>query len=325
VGLTYRADGSCFTWGLGLLAVAGFTSSYPASTTNPALMPQPPVGVGLGRLEGRAEILQLVPTVACQLTPRLHVGFAPTLTMARLAASPAVLAPPDDANGDGFPTYGSGSGTRYHWGGGFQVGAYYETDAGLNFGISFKSPQWMETFRVHGEDELGLPRLLEFDLDYPLIVTFGTSYSWCPEWLVACDVRFFNYAATDGFGPEGFGPDGALQGLGWNDIWSVHLAAQRIVNDRLTLRVAYSYNDTPITSETAFYNAISPLITQHIISAGASINVTCCFAIHLTYAYGVENSVSGPWVHPQMGPLDGTSLESTISAHALDIGASVRF
>ncbi|MFN7131642.1 MAG: hypothetical protein ACK4N5_06140, partial [Myxococcales bacterium] len=42
-----------------------------------------------------------------------------------------------------------GTSTRTNWGGGFQVGAYYITDADWHLGASYKSPQWIEPARIN--------------------------------------------------------------------------------------------------------------------------------------------------------------------------------
>ena len=66
--------------------------------------------------------MQLVPTVSLQVTDRLSIGFAPTVSLASLQVDPFLLASPTAA---GYP---SGTHTQDAWGAGFQVGAYYKTD-----------------------------------------------------------------------------------------------------------------------------------------------------------------------------------------------------
>src|SRR6202022_470987 len=107
--------------------------------------------------------------------------------------APAVIAPPDDANGDGFPSYPRGTHTRIAWGGGFQAGLYYTLENGWAFGTSFKSKQWFETFHWNATDELGRPRTLDFNLEYPTIVSVGTAYTGFERWVLATDLRYIDY------------------------------------------------------------------------------------------------------------------------------------
>ncbi len=226
MAIVHKSEDSPWTYGLGIFGIGGFQTNYPASLTNPVLTPQPPKGVGLGRVSSVAEFYQVVPTVSFALSEKLSVGFAPTLTIARLDVNPVVFVAPDDSAGTGA-TYPSGDGTRYHFGGGFQLGVYYAANEAWNFGFCFKSPQWFETFRSNTVDELGRPEVSSARFDYPLILSLGTSYTGIENWLFACDVRYFNYGGTAGFGsPAAFDASGAVTGLGWKSIVSVHTGAQ---------------------------------------------------------------------------------------------------
>ncbi len=217
LAIVHKTEGSPWTWGVGVFGIAGFQTNYPSSLTNPILTPQPG---GLGRISSLAEYYQVVPTISYAVNEKLSVGFAPTLTMARLDVNPMVFAAPD-------PTYPTADGTRYHFGGGFQVGVYYTPTEAWNLGFCFKSPQWFETFTANVTNDLGQPETGTVNFDYPLILSLGTAYSGLQNWLFACDVRYFKYAGTPGFGsPAGFAPDFAVTGLGWKSIFSLHLGAQ---------------------------------------------------------------------------------------------------
>jgi len=329
IALVHKPEDSAWTYGLGLYGVAGFRVNYPGSATNPILTPQPSAasgGIGgLGRVFSEAELLQIVPTASYAVTDKLSIGIAPTVSLARVAIDPLFLTSPDDANGDGFPSYPSGRGTRYHWGGGFQVGMYYITDNCWHFGASVKSPQWFEQFRFFTEDENGGPRLAKIDFDYPLIVSLGTAYRGFENLLIACDVRYFDYENTDGFGPSGFDGTGAVAGLGWSSIMSVHTGMQYRMTDCLYLRAGYQFNQNPIHDNDAFFNVPAPLIIQHIVSVGASYELTCNLSISMAYVHGFENDVTGPWQSPLIGPIPGTSVTNTVSADAAIFGATVRY
>lgn len=324
VGFVKRSDDSFFSYGFGVLSVGGFSVNYPASTTNPILTSQAPNGIGLGQTSARAEILQLVPTVAVWLTDRLAVGVAPTVVMARVAVTPAFLAPPDDANGDGFPSFGPGTGARFQWGGGVQLGVYYDTPFDWSFGVSLKSPQWMEPFRFHSADELGRPVVRSFRFDYPTIISLGAAYSGWQDTVLAIDVRYLDYANANGFGESGFLPTGAIAGLGWDSAWSLGIGIQRRLGDRLVVRGGYWLGQNPIASDVSVFNVASPLTSQHAVSLGSSCQMGDCWQLHLTYLHIFESSVSGPLQSP-LGPVPGTEVRSTVSADSLVAGVSVYF
>ena len=87
----HKCADSRWTYGLGMFGIAGFSVNYPASLTNPVLLPQnnQPGGVGgLGHVFTDAQFFQIVPTVSYALTDKLSVGFGPTITLGRLMADP---------------------------------------------------------------------------------------------------------------------------------------------------------------------------------------------------------------------------------------------
>ena len=147
----HKVQDSRWTCGLGMFGIAGFSANYPASLTNPILFPQnnQPGGFGgLGHVAANAQYFQIVPTCCYALTDKLSVGFGPTVTLGRVTATPLSFVAPDDADGSLVARYPVSATTRYSWGGGFQLGAYYVTDAAWQFGFSFKSPQWFEPYRL---------------------------------------------------------------------------------------------------------------------------------------------------------------------------------
>jgi long-chain fatty acid transport protein len=320
VGLVHKCCDSRWTLGLGMYGVAGFKANYPPSATNPILTPQPvDGGLGLGRISADADVMQIVPTAAYALTDRLSLGIAPTVSLAQYSFNPLVFAPPGL---DG--AYTSGQGTRRVWGGGVQAGIYYITDRNLHLGVSVKSPNWFEKVPYQTEDGAGGSRMVTLDIDYPLILSMGAAYSGWRSVLVAVDVRYIDYENTDGYDATGFGPDLALRGTGFRSVWATTLGVQYRPTDRLYLRMGYTYNQNPITSETAYFNAGCPLIVEHTLSLGGSYHFRQNLIFSVVWVHAFENSVSGSYQTPA-GPLPFTSMTSTVSADALGAGFTLRY
>lgn len=316
----YHSEDSPLSYGFGMFAVAGNRVNYPADPRNPVLAPQQSLGpLGFGRLSAEAEVYQLVPTVSYQVNRRLSLGFAPTVTVGRLVAAPLFLGP---KNEDG--TWSSGVGTRFHWGGGFQLGAYYRLDNGWGFGASYKSRQWIEPFRYNSETDAGLPRVVKFQLDYPAIISIGTSYSGWEDWVLALDLRYFDYANTSGFGNSGLAPDGSVKGLGWHGIMGVCFGVERRLAENLFVRAGYCFNENPIGTEAVLANVASPLLCKHSFHIGGSYGFAKNWVASVTYTRCFEESTRGPVEFNGAG-IPGGWVESSASAHALFMGLSKRF
>ncbi len=315
------------TFGLGALSVAGFKTNYPADPANPVLAPvsnAPGVPGGLGSLYAEAQFMEIVPVLSYAVTERLSIGFGPTITTGQVVADPLLLAAPNDADGSGVARYPAGRGTRYAWGGGAQLGIYYVTDNFWHFGASIKSPQWMEKHRVHTEDEQGMPSVARFKLDVPMIVSIGTAYSGIEDVVLAVDLRYVDWANTDGVGDSGYSPDGTLNGLSWSNQLAVAAGVQYRLTDRVLLRGGYLFNTSPYGGGDTFYNVASPLNYQHQLCVGGTWEVTPCVAFHVGYQHYFEWDSTGPVVLPT-GAIPGSSVTSTVSAHIATLGVTVKY
>jgi long-chain fatty acid transport protein len=303
-----------------MFAVAGFGVNYPSSTTNPLLTPQlPQGGVGFGNIFSELQVLQIVGTGSIQVTDRLSVGGGPTLSLASLRLDPLVIASPD-SNG----MYPPGAHTRMTWGGGFEVGAFYNLGGGWQLGASYKSPQWFEDFHFQSTDEFGRPRSITFNAQVPMIASAGVGYTGFERWIFAADFRWVDFADADGFRQSGFSPTGAVLGVGNRSIFAMSLGAQYLLTDNISVRVGYSYNQDPVRDNLTIFTVAAPTIIEHTLYVGASYRVTDALSLSMAYVHAFENSISGPYVTP-LGPLPNSSVQYTTAADTFLVGATVRF
>lgn len=287
IGWVHHLEGTPMTLGLGVFAVAGFKNNLPVDPDNPLLATAP--------LFGSAEILQIAPTLSYQLTENLSVGFAPTLTTQTVIFDP--LGPSVIT-----PLALDGQGNRMHFGGGFQVGAYYQMNNGINAGFTFKSKQWIEEL-----DFLSSAGQINFNLDYPMILSAGLSYTGMENWVFAIDGRYFDYENTDGY-----------RELGWRSVFAGAVGVQYRMNEKMTARLGYNFNQNPIESGAVATNAVSPLIQTQNVAAGGTYRFTHNVDVNLAYVYLVDNRVSGP-----LG--GGATISNAVQAHSLIMGIAVRY
>lgn len=323
IGLAYVPKGSRFSYGLGVFALAGFGVDYAGSNTNPLLTAPPPRGLGIGPAYSEFQVFQIHPAISYQVTERFSIAAGPSLDLAMLKIDPATFATPDDANGDGSFSYPSGMHSQTTWGGGFDVGAYYRGDI-WSFGTSIKSPQWFDKFRFNSFDELGFGRSVDYGLDLPTIVSWGTAYTGFERWVFAADLRYLDYHNANGLGESGFAPGGSLRGLGWKSIFAVSTGAQLQLTDTLVLRGGYTWTENPVPDSESSVNSVSSVIIEHVLSTGVSWNVTRDLAFNLAYIHAFENSIAGPIVTPA-GAIPGTLVRNTASADSVAFGLSLKF
>jgi long-chain fatty acid transport protein len=321
-----QIEDSSWSYGLGMYGIGGSAVNYPAASlrTNPILSPQAPYGVGLGRLSANVELYQIAPVLSYEVDEHLSIGFGPTVTLGKLYCSPLFLGPLYTDSLTGASAYSSGVGTRNMWGGGFQVGAYYTTDADWHFGTSVTSPQWLERIRYKSEDAHGNPESVTFAFDLPLQASVGAAYSGFEKWVLAADVRYIDYANTTGFKESGYNADGSVKGLGWENVWALCLGAQRQLNDRLFVRGGYQLNSNPITSESVIYNVASPLIVKHSLHLGLSYIFADNWMASLACIHCFEADATGPISTPA-GTVPNSWVSTTGQADTASLEITKRF
>ena len=314
---TATAPGSRnWAFGFGGFAVAGFGVDFPDTLDNPVVSPG-----FFGGIYSSFQLLQIALPVACRLTDRLSVGFAPTGNWASLAVTPFSAAAPDPTTGG--PVYPNGARMDAKWGVGFQTGVYFnDACTGWHAGVNYSSPQWFQDFKINSRSPNGVPRQLAFNLDYPGILSLGLAYSGAPRWDFSCDVRYIDYENTDGFQTAQFAPDGSVTGFGWNSIWVVAFGTQYQVSNCVKLRMGYSFNESPVDSENIFFNVAAPAVVQHHLSGGFEIDTRWDWILAFAYHHGFENSVTGPI---QLPVPPGSSVGADLSTHTGVLTFSKRF
>lgn len=324
VGFVHAPAGGRWAVGFSAFGVGGFGVDYAATGNgggNPVLMAQPPMGYGFGAISSEFALMQVSPTFAYRVSNTVSIGFSPTLNYASLKVAPFPAASPDDANGDGFPTYED---APKDWAPGFgvQAGVAFHGATGFSVAASFKSAQLFKEFEFDGQDELGNDRMLTFNLDYPMIVSAGVAYAGIERLVLAADVRYIDFENTDGFSESGYDNTGAVQGFGWNSILVGAVGIQYEVAPGVPLRAGYSYSENPIADEMTFFNTPAPAIIQHHISGGVGYEVGPNLRLAVAVQYGLKNEVTGAWITP-LGSVPGTSVSSELSTLTVIAGVSI--
>ncbi|MDR0703670.1 MAG: outer membrane protein transport protein [Planctomycetaceae bacterium] len=308
-----RCPKSPVTFGLGLGAVGGAASLYP-STGSPFDNPI---------LGGRAKsstviIMQVTPTVAYQVTDRLSIGVAPIIDLASLSINPMQLGQPLGAD---YEVHNFG--TRYAWGGGFQIGTYYDFKNHFKAGFMFKSPIWAEDLTYQGTKAVdGQVIDDKFDLNLPTTLSLGFSYDGIQDTIIGLDIRYFDYAHTAGFkkGVE----NGVVRGLDWDSVTSIAVGVERKLNRQLKLRMGYCWNENPIPSRSAMLNVAAPLMMQHVLSVGATYSIVKNLEFSFAYIHAFKAKTTGPFPTGMHGAPLG-SVTNEVSANMLSAGVAKKW
>ncbi|MFK7894576.1 MAG: OmpP1/FadL family transporter [Myxococcota bacterium] len=324
----WRHAPSQTTFAIAVTALAGFGVEYdsenpPSPGSNPLVSAQPPAGLGFGRIQSDYQLMTLSAGVARPISSRLSIGFTAVTAMARFKLKPAAFAVPDDANGDSFFTYPSTNGFDEALGGGFRVGLQFEAIDGLFLGLSYASPIWFEEFEWGISDELGASADLDFGLDFPAKINVGLSYQFTQNLRIETDLRWIDYANTDGFRRDGYGAAGEVRGFGWKSILVFALGAEYEIGEIGVFRAGYNFGENPIPSNRSFFNAPAPAIVEHHFTVGAGIRIAPKITFDIAYYHGLKNADSGSVITPS-GAVDGTRVRHSLTENSISFGLSFR-
>jgi long-chain fatty acid transport protein len=290
-----RPENSKFTYGVGVYGFVGRTIDFPGSEFNPVLRPyDPPNSFGFGPISSKTSGLSMTPMMSRQLNDLIAVGVGATVTSISLSFDPALFT---ERNANGlFPPATQG---RSNWGFAYQFGALLTPSERWNFGASFKSRQFFESFQYHSKDEIGRAQTLVTEVQFPWILSFGAAYKGLEDSLVTVDVRYLDYNSTDLFGdPSSEG------GLGWKSIWAFAVGFDRKINDMIGAQAGFSVNGDPIPDSETLFNVQVPAINEFAISGGATVALTERVDVAGSVVYGFPHTNAGTILQ-----IPGTSIE----------------
>lgn len=315
-GVAFRlSDDSPMTFGLGVFGLVGGGVNFAGSFTNPVLTPhRPPEYFGFGPIYANTALLAITPMTSFQVTDRLAIGGGPVISSGTVSFSPAFFAPgPKDELG--ISTFPAATNARPFWGGGFQLGLFYELNDDWNLGFSYKSPVWQEPWAFNAAFPDLAPRRISVQADIPAIYSWGVAYKGIPNALIDVDVRYFDYTDTELFGENV--RDG---GLGWRSVFAVATGMQYRLTDRLNLLAGYLYNTNPINETQTLFNVQAPGIIVHTLTVGASLRLTENITFTTSWMHGFRNAIEGPILQ-----LPGSSTKLDMQLDTFVAGLNITF
>jgi long-subunit fatty acid transport protein len=309
IGFVKKRDQSHWTFGVLSSALLSAGVHYPESAHNPLTSPS----VGAGSIKVSGDLYYVAPTVAYRLNRYWSMGVQPSVIVTSLKASPFSRANPDDANNDGIATYPS-SNRAWATGLGVQGGVYFHRNA-VHLGASLKSPQWFTPFHFKGTDELGNTRHFSDTFKTPMIFSMGVGYSGIPRVKLSMDARYVDYENSS-LGQQGYTRPGGIKGPGWRNIWAFVQSTQVQMTKKCILRMAYSYNQSPIQPEFTSFSLASPALVKHQLSVALSYRLRPHTAIAVSYQHGFASSSEGQIQRPR-GAIPGSSVKLTSSLDSI--------
>jgi long-chain fatty acid transport protein len=253
----------------------------------------------------------------------------------------------------GYPVSDKATATGF----GAQFGLFYNSGTGFKAGASYKTAQKFSEFEFDSQylDGSAAPAV-EFQMDYPSILSFGLGYSNAAIDL-ALDYRMVDYENTEGFeasgwtiaesGPFAGFPTGSVNGFGWENISIISAGLQYKGVNKLPLRIGYTYSSNPINDDLAFFSVPATAIIKNAFQFGFSYEVNDNWKLDAVYHYGssgdatkgsllnptpaidfdMDGNPDGPWdaASNPLGVIPGSEVSYDMTTSMIMFGASYTF
>jgi len=220
-----------------------------------------------------------------------------------------------------------GSGLSHNYALGARLGAGYEY--GLwNFGLVYVTPQNVEHKRVYDFDGNGVFDTLK--LENPAQYGIGASYKGLDKWVLSADIKYVDWANTDGYGKD----------FDWESQTVYALGVQNRAIDKVTLRAGWNYGKNPVKKHAAFNSAGTtniqgtvmgnfnyeyfriigfPAVVENHMTLGVGYEFSPKFTLNLGYKKAFEKTIS------ETDSSGAISMKSKLSEDAYDLGLTFKF
>lgn len=311
--------------GFGLIGVAGFGTDYPQDNAS-ILFAQPPNG--FGRIWTGYQVTKIPVAFAYQVTPKLSIGTSLNVYVGLFSVAPL----PDgvfDTNAKGdryYPEAGKPS-QRFAVAG--QFGFVFQASPMIGVGASITTPQnyapyeYNSSYADPGSVAYGLARRLSYDLDGPMVVSFGTGLTPSKTTRIAVDGMFTKYSGVHGFGSPGGIVNRVVEPFGWRNVWTFKAGVQHQASETLTVRAGYNYSQMPVRGEVVISATGAPATFQHHFAGGFGMKMFPFLSAEASAYFVPRQHVVGPFPDLDNRVL-GTIDESNKLMGAL-IGLNFRF
>lgn len=338
LAMVWGKEGSKHTFGVSAFGISGFGVTFPEETNqpfsptfNPTLNSNPvnyPQNArGFGHIESDYMLLQVGIAWAYEITDNFAIGIQPTINYAALELAPNPLSSPSQTLG--YPVSDNASAIGY----GAQFGLFYHSPNGIKLGASYKTTQKFDDIKFNNTylDGSAAPDV-NFNLDYPAILSFGLGYS-TGDIDLALDFRRVDYENTNGFEAKGWTQTGSVQGFGWKNISILSAGVQYKGIEKLPLRFGYTYSSNPIDSELAFFSIPATAVIKNAFQFGFSHPFNDHFTLNGVYHYGTSgDKTEGNILNPLLasatnpyGAMPGTKVGYEMTTSMVMFGVSYKF
>lgn len=245
--------------------------------------------IGTSRLHFCNQLYTLAPSWSWAVNDCHSIGIALNVTYGRLRLGGLQTLATDQLSR--FPSDLTNRGSETEWGIGAHVGWLGHFMDIFSVGFHYQTRTWMSSYNKYRGF---FPK--NGQLDLPAILGGGIAMHLCPPLVLSLDLDYIFWRDIPGWGNKTrtdnlYGSqDGP--GLGWDDTLNLRIGAAYDIWRCLTLRVGYSFNQSPIDSNDVNINFLTLATIEHHFTVGASYSWGWN-ELSFAYIHGISSHRSG--------------------------------
>jgi long-chain fatty acid transport protein len=201
----------------------------------------------------------------------------------------------------------------------------------LTIGLAFETTSFFQDFKYN--TPAGVDKLT---FNQPCVLTLGAAVRPIDMLLVAADVEWINWPATNGADKPAFSQNasGAMPwNMDWSDQFVFKVGVQVTPLDWLALRAGFNYGKSPLDASRAFENIAFPAVAATHITLGAGFGIGKHVVVNVGGMYAPSTSLSGsnpdfpPGTPGYPGPYGQgiASYTTSMTQVGLDAGIAYKF
>ena len=310
--------------GFGLIGLGGFSTDYPQNTASVLFAQRPG---GLGRVYTTYSVTKVPMVIGYQATPKLSLGASINVYLGQFSSAP--LSGGDFDQGTSARWYPEAARPSQRFAVAAQIGFLYQATPKMSVGGSLTTPQnfssydWNSTNADPGSRGFGTSRTLSYDLDGPMVVSFGVGLKPGEKTQIAVDGMFTKYKGVAGFGGPGGVVNGAVNPFGWRNVWTFKMGVQHVATGKLTLRAGYNFSQMPLRSEVVVSTIGAPLTAQHRFNGGFGYQMFPFLQANASLSYAPRQHLVGPY--PDLNNVAVGTLDVSNRVTSALIGLNFKF
>jgi len=233
-------------------------------------------------------------TYARELSPGISVGISPILVAQRFKAFGLVAFSGFSSNAAAL----TDNGYDWSYGYGGKLGVQAEIGGGFSVGAAYQSRMYMTEF-----DKYAGLFAEQGDFDIPASLQAGFGWDSGAGVKIALDYKRIFYSDIDAVAnpmlpnlvsaPGNLGSNNGA-GFGWETINAYKLGVEWQVSPVIAVRAGIGINDNPIGSNDVMFNILAPGVQEQHYTAGLTWQVSPNSAVNFGLMYSPTSSVSGP-------------------------------